>query len=456
MSKFKFSLILLGVLLTANTNLHAEEAVNAEKPVSREEAVAIENENPAQTEAAEPEQPVTQADIDGVRGELAVLTDKLNRQLVKNVPSTTRSLKIGGSLQNRYTAVTKTNKAGEYKSGFSLNSTGITLKGNLKTDYDEGRNIDYSAGFSASPTGTSATTAYLTPTDAYIQYSILSARDVENPLLYIQLGQQKRLFGLDAATTEELQPVISGATFSGAKGLNLSARDVGVQLRGDLFPHVDLAYNYRIPLIEYYFGLYNGSGANIVDTNRGKDILGRLVLHAPVDYLSPYKGLTIGSSFYSAAKQETTNTGLLKDKFSKIRWGQDISYLSTPIGFTAEYAVGRDENFSDQTAKAVKVSTPSKGYTLTLFYSFGEQFLPSYKNQSRSDDWWPKTYEPFVRFDRWDPNTNITGNETTIVTYGFNIYFAETTKLQLNYLVRDEKGTKLKQNDFIAQFQYGF
>jgi hypothetical protein len=104
----------------------------------------------------------------------------------------------------------------------------------------------------------------------------------------------------------------------------------------------------------------------------------------------------------------------------------------------------------------VKASTQSRGYTVTLFYEWGEQFLKNYRNQSRNDDWWPKTYQPFLRFDSWDPNTAIAGDHTTVLTYGFNFFFAETTKLQLNYNVRNDRSQKVKQNDLLVQFQYGF
>ncbi len=439
----KLSLIVLGILLMGNVSLQAEE-------IPDKEVV----DNVSQAEAPAIEQPVSQADLEGVRGELAVLSDKLARQLDKNVAATTRSLKISGSTSSKYSAVQYTNKPGEYKSGFAPSSVSVSFKGNLKKDYDYGRDLNYVAGFSASATSTA--TSNTVPQDAYIQYSLLPTRDQELPTLTLQFGQQKRLFGLEAASTEEKQPVINGATFAGGSGLNLSPRDIGLQLKGDLFPTVDLGFGYRVPLIEYYLGVYNGAGANLPDTDTSRDILGRIVFNAPVGFYSPYKGLSFGSSFYKPGDVDITNAAGLKGRGSKFRYGQDISYVSAPIGFTAEYAVGRDENFSNSTASAVKTTTQSQGYTLTLFYSFGEQFLPNFKSQSRSDDWWPKTYEPFVRFDRWDPNTSVDNDHTTIVTYGLNVFFAETTKLAINYSLTDKLSTNLKQNDLVVQFQYSF
>ena len=99
------------------------------------------------------------------------------------------------------------------------------------------------------------------------------------------------------------------------------------------------------------------------------------------------------------------------------------------------------------------------GSTATFFYSFGEQFLSSIKNQGKFNDWWPKTYQPFVRFDTFNNNTNVSGSKITITTYGFNLFFAETTKAQINYNRRvQQNGSSpdVKSNELLAQLQFGF
>jgi hypothetical protein len=454
MSKIKLTILVLGSLLLGNTRLQAVEAPEANPQEVKSPSGEFGTEDLSVDETPDQDKSVTRAELEGVRSEIAVLSDQLSQKLDRNIANSKRSLAISGTTQSRYSISTYTNTP-PYTSGFQFNSAILSLKGSLKKDYEEGKNVEYVLGL-----GTSSSFNFQ-PTDAYLQYSILPSLSIDKPYLYVQLGQQKKLFGLEATTTEDKQPAINLATFAGAKGLNLSQREIGLQVRGDLFPTVDLGYNYRIPLIEYSLGIFNGSGPNTVDTNRSKDIQGRLVLNAPVGYNSPYRGLSLGSSFYSGKQDLYKGTTLIKDgsgNASRVRYGQDISYVSSPIGFTAEYVVGRDEKALSGTtlANAVKGTTESRGYTVTLFYEWGEQFLKNFRNQSRNDDWWPKTYQPFVRFDRWDPDTNISGDQTTIVTYGFNLFFAETTKLQLNYIVRDEKSSKLKQNDFVAQFQYGF
>lgn len=447
MSKIKITMLLLGGLLLNNTNLHAVEANGLDSVASTTKKENIQDDNGQS--ASEADGPVTKGDINGIHSDEAQFRDQLSRTLEKNVAATTRSLKIGGTFTNRYSYTPYTNQP-PVIDGFVFNAASLTLKGNLQRDYEEGKNLDYAVSFQA------ASTAYnLQPTDVYIQYSIFQTLDIEKPLLYLQFGQQKKPFGLEPTTTDEKQPTINGATFAGAKGLNLSQRDIGLQLHGDLLVNVDLAYNYRNPLIEYSLAVYNGSGPNATDTNQSKDVVGRLVLNAPADFYSPYRGLSLGTSFYKGKQDISLLT--LKDLGAKDRYGIDLAYVSAPIGFSAEYAAGRDEYYAGKTlANPLKTRRDSQGYTLTLFYEFGEQFQKNYRNQARRDDWWPQTLEPFIRFDYWDPDKAVGNNETTIITYGLNYFFAETTKLQLNYAVRNEKATGLKQNDLTLQFQYGF
>jgi hypothetical protein len=458
MSKKKFFVLLLGALFIVGADLQAADIITANPQAATTEPDGTGTEGQPPVEIDNGDQVVTQRDLQGLNSEVANLRDQLNRRLDRNIANTQRSIKIGGVLQNRYTAVTSSNQE-QSSNGFTLNAAILSLTGALKKDYDEGRNLNYVFSVLGS-----APTYNVQPLDVYLQYSILQSLDPEQATLNVQFGQQKKPFGLEPQVGEDKTPVANPARFAGPLGLDLASRDQGVQLRGDLWPHYDGGYNYRVPLVEYALGVFNGSGQNASDTNKSKDVVARVALNAPVDYSSDLRGLTIGGSLYSGKRDLALNGGTLPGglgEASKIRWGGDISYVSSPIGFTAEYAYGRDESALSGTtlANAVKQEIKSLGYTVTLFYQWGEQFLKQARAQNVYDDWWPKTYQPFVRFDRFDPNTAIAGNETSIITYGFNLFFAETTKLQLNYNVLNVKtpgSVDAKTNQFVAQFQYGF
>ncbi len=452
MSKRKLTILVLGALLIGNANLRAAETAETEprqQPVSDSTAVPFGSEDLSEKDTSEAGGNVSQAELDGVRAEIATLRDQLTQRLDKTIANSKRSLSISGSTQTRYSVSTSPNK-----NGFLFNSAILSLKGYLKRDYEEGKSISYTLGL-----GSNTSTYNLQPTDAYLQYSIGQSLDIDKPYLNVNIGQQKKNFGLEATTTEDKQPAINLAQF--ASKLGLSARDIGIRFYGDLFPVVDLGYNYRIPLIEYSLGLYNGSGPNTADTNQDKDIEGRVVINAPAGYYSPYRGLALGGSFYRGKQDLYKGTTLItkgEGEATKSRYGTDLSYVSAPFGFTAEYVIGRDEKALSGTtlANAVRATTESKGYTVTLFYEWGEQFYKNSRSQSRNDDWWPTTFQPFLRYDHWDPDTAVANNESNITTLGFNVFFAETTKFQLNYSISDDKAVNLKQNTFAAQFQFGF
>jgi hypothetical protein len=459
MSKRKLTILVLGALLIGNVNLQAAETAGTEQvqvtdtaevaqQATPDTAVPFGSEDLTANETSEAGESVSQADLSGVRAEIATLRDQLTQRLDKNIANSKRSLSISGSTQTRYTVSTN-----PYKSGFLFNSAILSLKGYLRRDYEQGKSFSYTLGLGSN------SSYNIQPTDAFLQYSIGQSLDIGQPYLYVNIGQQKKNFGLEATTTEDKQPAINTAQF--ASKLNLSQRDIGIRLYGDLFPVVDLGYNYRIPLLEYSLAVYNGSGPNTADTNRSKDIEGRIVLNAPAGYYSPWRGLALGGSVYKGKQDLYKGTTFITDgagQADKIRYGADLSYVSAPLGFTAEYVVGKDEKALSGTtlANAAKSTTESRGYTVTFFYEWGEQFYKNSRSQSRNDDWWPTTFQPFVRYDHWDPNTAVAKNESNITTLGFNFFFAETTKFQLNYSISDDKAVNLKQNTFAAQFQFGF
>lgn len=437
MKMFKVLVLILVLFASFSHSLFAEEtedlrsqvqALREEVKSLREELKAVKKQAP---EAAAQKETVTQGDLEGVRAEILTLRDQWQRTLERKTALTTRSLTLGGIVQTRYTETQDKSS----KDGFDLSFASISFKGSLRKDYEKGRNLDYLFSI--------ATTSDFTfkPLDAYISYSVLPSLDLEKPYLSLALGQQKKPFGLDPQATEEKKPTIKNAQFD--SGLGLGTRDIGLVARGDLFPFVDYGFRYRVPLIEYSFGIINGAGPNTSDNNNRKDYVGRLILNAPSEYNSLLRGLSLGGSYWTGT---TTLSGNLRDKK---RIGSDISYVHTPIGITVEYAQGEDE----QTDRSV---TKSQGYAATLFYNFGQQFVRGFKAQDRYDDWYPLTYQPFVRLDSWDPNKNVSGDKKYIYTLGLNWFFAETTKLQFNYNLKKEESNEVDNNEFLVQFQYGF
>jgi hypothetical protein len=460
-------MLLLGGLVVGNPSLRAEVKVGEQQGTTVSASVE-------QDRSATSTQTVTREELDGVRSELATLQERLDRTYERNTAQTLRPLFVTGVAQLRYTqqenrySPSAVGNTGNHQGGFSLNALILNFQGNLKRDFEDGRNINYL--FSLASPGDltlgagSATWDYaVKPLDAYISYHVRPSLDPEGSILQVVVGQQKRPFGLEALAAEDKKPTILSAqsarpnlgaldagnntgTFP-STGLGLDGRDIGLVVKGDLFPKFDPGFRYRVAAVEYQFGVFNGAGANKLDNNGRKDIVGRLVLNAPVDYSSIFRGLSIGGSYYNGKSYSGAAAALGNTDVK--RWGADIAYVNTPIGFTYEHVHGQDN------------TTKKQGNTLTIFYNYGEQFVTGYKYQDRYDDWYPTTFQPFVRFDWWSPNTALSDNVTEITTIGVNWFLAQTTKLQLNYNIvnlsdRQAAAYGGPRNQFLAQVQYTF
>jgi hypothetical protein len=417
-----------------------------------------------------PEEPgATASDVEGLRYDIQGITSDLEnfkfqwqRERDIHTAITTRALRIGGTLQTRFSWTdlkVNTPTVYERESSFEISTAIISFTGNLYRDYAEGRNLDYSLSFGASPQ-TNTNNSFLNLLNASITYSPLPTIDREDPTLTITAGQQILPFGLEVAAPEELKPVIRNAQFT--TRLNLARRDIGLLIRGDLFPIVDHGYAYRIGTIAYALGVFNGAGPNTLDDNDNRDLLARVAFTIPTEYHSWLRQITIGGTAY-IGRQNTfvtepgTTTRTLAGKGIKNRYGIDFYYNHWPFGITYEFIRGVDVvTPGPSLADTRRNEIDSEAHTGTLFLSFGEQFVAGFRNQGRYDDWWPKTYQPFVRFDRFDPNKDVTDDVVTILTAGMNLFVAETTKFQLNYNRADDQRATKKQNELVVQAQVGF
>lgn len=432
-------------------------------------------------------------DHQGLQTDLENFKFQWQRERDLHTAITTRGLLIGGTIQARAGWINQdqggpngaavsipTGTSYGRRSSFDISTAVLSFTGLLYKDYEEGRNLTYNLRFGASPqTAPVVNSNFVNLLDANIVYSVLPTVDRETPQLTITLGQQLLPFGLEAAATEELKPVIRNALFTNpsyapgarnaATGLGLG-REIGLIVRGDLFPQVDYGYNYRQALITYVIGVLNGNGINTPDDNDKKDLIGRLAFTLPAEYNSWLRQITVGGTVYYGkrnlylADDARTLSGVGK----KERYGIDVYYNHWPFGLTYEFVVGRDTaTFGTTLADSKRQDITSRSHTGTFFLSFGEQFVSGFRNQGRYDDWWPKTYQPFVRYDRFERNTGAAGKERVeVVTGGLNLFFAETTKFQLNYnwrrdqrIIGDAKqNEKLRHpsHEVLGQFQYGF
>ena len=427
----------------------------------------------------------TQEDVTGIQSDVENFKWQWQRERDYHTALTTRNTTIFGTVQAKYgwnqlprnTNFTTNSSDNSFDIGTAL----IGFRGLLYRDYEEGRNLEYQVSFGASPqTGTPSANVL----DAFVRYNVLPTINLEEPRLNLTMGQQLIPYGIEPTATEDLKPLINNAMWTREptgkefgvttnKFLGLGLRQIGFIVRGDLFPQVDWGSNYRAPIVDYAVGVINGNGPNTSDDNSEKDWVGRLGFTAPVDYNSWIRELKFGGSFYVGTQNRTwtptvdirgkpipvaTQTVAWAPTGQKNRFGFDVSWNHNPFGVTYEYVRGWDGDVIPGTAKTNPnlYTRLSEGQTATLFYNFGEQFVKSYRDKAKYDDWWPQSYQPFIRWDYFNQNVNVKGLDYYILTPGFNAFFAETTKLQLNYNIKFRNGTHQKQDEFLLQLQYGF
>jgi phosphate-selective porin len=464
---------------------------------------------PADTRVAENDQATqdaqttaTKADIQGIRTDLENYKYDQARSDERTRASTTRNTKIAGTVGVRTTWQNPAQNAGvangaggggttyqsrERQNGFEIGLASLNFSGTLYRDYKEGKNLTYALGFAygsnfaGSPSNTSSANRTLgvsssngsqfNLTNANLAYSFFPTNGgQEDAKGSLTLGQQLIPFGLEAQADEEVRPVINSAQFTGnLSGIN--TRQIGLIYRGDSFVTVDWTNNYRTALLEYAVGLVNGSGANKADNNSQKDFIARLAFTLPVDYNNWLRQLKLGVSYYQGANNlVNSNSNAVVQVGKSKRKGFDINWTHLPFSLAYEYAQGIDESLVGAAASATNLSPlfnkKSKGQYVNLGYTWGQQFLASEKSLAKYDDYWPRSYQAFLRYDVYDNDTrsSIVGDKTGITTLGLNAFFAETTKLQLNYLVtrNDHPATGYtadrprKINAIQAQVQYGF
>jgi phosphate-selective porin len=477
--------------------------VNAQRTGTETPAVVASNPAPGE----EPDQATldaatsaTKADIQGIRTDFEnykydqARTDDRKRASVNRNTTISGTVALRGTAQNiaqnagvanGATGGGTTYQAESRQNGFDIGSASLKFAGNLYRDYAEGKNLTYVLGFaygsnfSGSPSSATSATRTLgvasangsqfNLNDAYLAYSFFPTNGgIEDAKGTLTFGQQQVPFGLEAQTDEEVRPVITSAQFTSSLN-GIKDRQIGLVYRGDSFVNVDWTNNYRSALLEYAFGVVNGSGPNKSDNNTQKDIIGRIAVTIPAEYNSWLRQLKLGTSYYQGSNPLVNNntTNAVQVSKSTIR-GFDINWTHLPYSIAYEYAQGRDEVFKTATGTTTNTSPlvikPSKGQYINFGYSWGEQFLSSEKSLAKYDDFWPKTYQLFFRYDTFDKDTRV-GDKTNISTLGLNTFFAETTKLQFNYLVTRNEDTTVsytaanrpKETKAIqVQFQYGF
>jgi len=242
----------------------------------------------------------------------------------------------------------------------------------------------------------------LTPVllDAQIEMSFI-------PHTKLTVGQFKVPFSLENLTPgSDLDTISRSHTVEklcpgrdiGAKG-----RDLGVTINGEF------------SRIKYILGVFNGSGINKTDFNDQKDIVGRVTF-----YLDSFLGFSL--SHYRGRYSPYPEAPIVK----RNRIGMDIFFIKERFSVKGEYILARDDK------------TDRYGW-----YIQGGYYL------------FPKKIQTILKYDSLNTK-NIRGEQSDVVTIGFNWFFSKKTKFQINYEYRIGELGKISNHVILAQLQAGF
>lgn len=201
--------------------------------------------------------------------------------------------------------------------------------------------------------------------------------------------------------------------------LNLSnTRDIGIRLDGKVVSQT----------INYAVGIYNGSSINKLDTNRSKDLIGKISIY-------PFKRLHKYTEKFRIMTGYHGSNYLFRDKSQakKKRYNFASDFQYEHIRFFGEYFSESEGNIN------------SSGWYITGAYKILDGKHCSF----------PPALETALRYEYFDPNNDIAGDWQNAITLGLNIFVNDYIKLQGNYKFKRE-GKEEANDEFIMQLQVKF
>ena len=208
----------------------------------------------------------------------------------------------------------------------------------------------------------------------------------------IQLGQFKTPFTLESPINpvnleifdygEAVQQLVG---YKDVCGVGALGRDLGLMATGDLFPVEGKDFS----LVTYSIGIFNGNGANQLDNNNRKDIVGRLEVHPGL------KALTLSGSYYYGKyyKDEDFNG-------TRNRWAAGLQYNDGKLVIRGEYLSG-NTGYQGFEGEEAPNQFNSKGYYAVAGYNF--QFGKEGKEQKLM---------PVLRYEHFEQQTGVLGLHT--------------------------------------------
>ena len=260
----------------------------------------------------------------------------------------------------------------------------------------------------------------------------------------IQLGQFKTPFTLESPINpvnleifdygESVQQLVG---YKDVCGVGALGRDLGLMATGSLFP-VENANGYQYSIVDYAVGVFNGNGANQLDNNNRKDIVGRLEVHPGL------KDLTLSGSYYYGKYLKNEDYNGVRN-----RWSTGVQYNDGNLVIRGEYLSG-NTGYQGFEGEGAPNQFNSKGYYAVAGYNF--KFGKEGKEQKLM---------PVLRYEHFEQQTGVFGAHTAdrviymltvdlaptrYSTVGINYWPIKSVNFKLDYSLID--GAKKVDNHY--------
>lgn len=275
----------------------------------------------------------------------------------------------------------------------------------------------------------------------------------------IQLGQFKTPFTIESPINpvnleifDYGEAVQQLGGYKDVCGVGALGRDLGVMATGSLFP-VEGEEGYKYSIVDYSIGVFNGNGANQLDNNNRKDLVGRLDVHPGL------KALTLSGSYYYGMYRNTTvedeiaANGVARGKTVfpngvRNRWAAGIQYNDDKLVLRGEYISGQTDckiGGLDEQGDALILDQilNSKGYYAVAGYNFA---IGKDKSQRLM---------PVLRYEHFDQVNSALLENTNWYTVGINYWPLKSVNCKLDYsLIQKEAGGN--SHRVVAMVSYKF
>jgi len=324
--------------------------------------------------------------------------DNLQQQVDNLHGKVDRMPKISGFVQGMYQA--NLNNEGELiDNTFRMRRVRMSIDGTLV----KGLTYKIQGDFTRSPM----------LVDAYLKYKPCNE-------FAIQVGQFKIPFSIESPINPlnleifDYGESVKGLTgYSDVCGVGSLGRDLGIMATGSLFP-IETQNGEKFGIVDYSLGVFNGNGANQLDNNNRKDIVGRLEVHPGL------KDLTLSGSYYYGKYTKDDNVNCTRN-----RWAAGVQYNDGKFVLRGEY-IGGTTGVAHTVIPEDLGYYNSNGYYGVIGYNFqaGEQKIM-----------------PVLRYEHFTKDASIEKGGTNWYTVGINYWPLKSVNFKLDYsLVQKEAG----------------